>query len=314
MSLIIFLLSLLTIGACLYLPKIASADDLYNSYSNLRQGELQNKISDWKKNQDEVNRLSDLQSKVLGVLDEKKQELFQKSKELAVSSIEAIIAYIEDTKLKIQANANADETIKSNIVAILDGYISYLEAKKDEVEAATTMNELRKITAEVRTYWQTNRGQVRSLVARSTQPRFNCSFGGIETMFSQAETKIQSLKSTGIDTTAAEEYLAGARTLIDKAKVECQQAQDLFNANTTSFSERSFGEAVTHLRRDAQYLKEASAKMRLAIQAIKGQLVSSHPTRSPRPTLIPKPTRVVPTVILPTFFTPTEANNGGEHE
>lgn len=177
-----------------------------------------------------------------------------------------LVAYLEALKAYAEGEPTLDETERQEIISEVDGYISWLEQKQPEIEAATTRQELQDITKTVREEWNEIRPATRRIIGQMMNSKVLWVINKAENVSAKAEDAIEKLDATGEDTTELESLLADFNAKLDLAR-------EKHDAASAKYAEsRSAGEADSLLREADALVREANGYLKEAYTTLK-QLV-----------------------------------------
>lgn len=185
-------------------------------------------------------------------------ETFQRAKDFLLRADEAMIGHIEVVKARVDSSEVLSEEDKQDILDELDGYITWLEDKQPEIEAATTKEELVDIAQAVRDKWLEIRGSVKKIAGLMLSAKIDRILERGENVSARVDARIQELKEKGVDTSELEALLDDFNEKLDLAKEKNEAAKEKFREI------EDIKDADQLLREGHEFIKEANSYLREA--------------------------------------------------
>lgn len=252
--------------------------DLKNYLSQMR-----NNLKEFKdkKTSEETDRAAALKEKIASKkktiearIAEAKKIKEEKRKEVLLNLVDIQIKHFTNTKERVAKMPNITASLKTDLNTKIDAAIAELNAKKAKVQAATTADEIKNLTKEIRDYFKIKRDIIKEIVDAILISRMNAHITKFEASLTTLKAKIEEMKAAGKDVssltpliTSAEAKLAAAKTAVGKKDVK---------------------KALDALKDAYQELRKAAAKITGA--PVPSATATPTPTSTPAASATPTPT------------------------
>jgi len=188
-------------------------------------------------------------------------ELMAKAKEFLTKAIDRGVAHIELVERWVDKINISDEE-KSELKANLEESKAKLEGLKDDVEAATTKQEIEDIAKQIREAWMDIRKDVKRIVGIGLNMRIKHILNRMELLSGRLNDRIEKLKEQGADTSNLESLLAEFNSNLNLANENYEKAKEKFNeAKSAKEVDNIVREGNQFVREAHKYLKEAHATL-----------------------------------------------------
>ena len=261
---------------------VGSVKGIFDAFRSYKQ---KTNPKSWEELRSEWSDLKDLKKEINNEAVNKEVQFLLISQERFINFVNRLIDYLTQAKERVKNDPALDEATKTEIIAEIDQHIAWLNSKKTEIAQAQSLEELRKIVQEIRTYWQKYRFRVRARITKVANLKFRRALERLEQLISRVEEKIATLKEMGYDTSEAERLLEEAKADLEKAKQEYEKAIEILSNLPEDNPQPEIQKARQHIRKAVAYLRSAVKKIKAAIQSLKKQ----RPPELPKPTIIPNP-------------------------
>lgn len=254
---------------------IVAADDT-NATATEKYNELKQKYLNAK------NAYEQARSNFLGAKDaylrlrsaKNKTNLTDTARIFLEKTLDRMIAHLELIKEKAENMKPLDETERNEIVAELSSYITYFESKKTELAEATTIEQLRTISQDIRSKWLEVRKGIRRALGLVLNLRIKALVDKGENISARIQTRIDALKAQGIDTTALESMLNDFKNHLALAKENYEAAKQKLDTKPADEgmireAHELIKEANKHIIEAHKVLKEIVKEMKKSIYALK---------------------------------------------
>lgn len=137
---------------------------------------------------------------------------------------------------KVKTQVSAEDA------ATVDMWITYLENKKTELEAATNKTEIIAIARDMHQKWVNNRKEIKLMTGKAVDAKLTGILNNANGLYDKLNSKISELKAKGIDTAQAETLLAAYKTDIGLASQKYAEAKTKYieATNATAGSDERF--------------------------------------------------------------------------
>lgn len=184
-------------------------------------------------------------------------ELIAKAKDFLTKAVDRGITHIELIERWVEKINISDEE-KSELTAMLEENKAKLEGLKDDIEAATTKQEIEDIAKQIREVWLNIRVDVKKVVGIGMNARIKHILNRMELLSEKLNERIEKLKESGVDTSSLESLLSKFNSHLDEANANYEKAKEKFKEAATP------KEIDDLMRAGNQYIKEAHKHLRLA--------------------------------------------------
>lgn len=246
-------------------PPPYDADSIENSLARLRKDK-----EDFKSNRDleEAELAKAAKEKVASkkkAIEAKREELRikkdEKRKAVLIRLLDIQIKQLGNTKERVAKMTNIKPDLKAQLNTGIDAAVVVLSAKKAEVTAATTAEQMKKLAKDIKDILKSKRDVVKEIVAAILASKADSTITAAEGRLADITAKIAELKASGQDTAALDSLLAVAQSKIAAA--------------TTKAGKEDLKGAISDL-------KEAYKNMKKALEKAEGR-----PAASPSPASTP---------------------------
>lgn len=174
--------------------------------------------------------------------------------------------HLNNLKTRVQNHPNIDEESENKILARLDRDINWLHERLAELEAISSLDELRAKRDEIKEYWQKIIAEGKYITGHILVARAKHFANRLEEAISKINEKIEELKTAGKDTSAAEDLITQAEGHLATAKEKFTLALQTFEQiETIQGSAELFQTGHNYLKEARQ---EAISALRLVKQAV----------------------------------------------
>lgn len=202
--------------------------------------QLRKDKTDFKNNKtlEETERASFLKEKIAAKrkaaeakAEEARKTKEEKRKAVLTRLLDIQIKQLGNVKERVAKMTNIKADLKTQLNASIDAAVVALTAKKAEVTAATTPEQLKKLAKEIKDLFKTKRDIVKQIVNAILSSKANNAITAAEGRLADITAKISALKAAGQDTTALEALLAVAqeKIAVAKTKVGREDLKDAIN-------------------------------------------------------------------------------------
>jgi len=153
----------------------------------------------------------------------------EKRKAVLTRLLDIQIKQFMNAKERVAKMPNISADLETQLNASIDTAVADLTAKKAEVAATTTPEQLKALAQEIKDLLKTKRDIVKQTVAAILASKADATISTAEGRLGEIKTKIAALKAAGQDTTALDNLLAAAQAKIVTAKTKAGK-EDLKNA------------------------------------------------------------------------------------
>ncbi len=212
------------------------------------------------KSQEESEKAAAAKEKVLtkrGAI-QARQEAARKTKEekrktVLLRLIDVQIKQLENTKDRVAKMPNIKADMKTSLDQKIIAAVSELNAEKAKVQAATTAEELKKLSAEIKDLIKAKQEIVKQIVQAILSSRVSDAVIKAEAQLAKLKTKIAELKARGQNVSQLETLLSDAEAKLGAAK-----------ADATKESREDLKKAIDKLREAYQDMKNSAEKINKA--------------------------------------------------
>ena len=200
------------------------------------------------------------------------QTNLDKAKTRLNNALDKAITKLQNFKSKVENRKVLEQTDKDYILSKIDEHISYYEGKKDEVNSAATIAELRVISKEIKSKWAETRRGMKWTAGFVLNVHVKTAIEKGEKVSARVQAKIDELKSQGKDTSELEAWLADFNAKLEDAKKKYEAAKEKFRSgeiDTREEAEQFIREGHAYIKEARQYIKEAKAQLRKIVAEMK---------------------------------------------
>ena len=230
---------------------------------------------------EEVTRTSDRKTTTTPRMSPKLENIDQIKTEL-IARIDKVIEHLKAIKEKSGTSKRLEGTPAAAAATSLDQIIAQMEALKIQVNAATTIDELRAINKQLQTTWQRGQRVRQENVGLILANRFLAFIDRLGLNEDSLSKKLDELEGKGVDVSSIREELASYEVALAAAKAKVQQAVVLFEAIPDSGDQTKFNQGMTLLQEAKKELFDAGKSLQAAIRAaINANKDKGEPTPQP---------------------------------
>lgn len=245
-----------------------SSDIIESSLVQLRKDKedfLKNKETERIEAQNAVKeKIASRRKAIQAKIDAAKSAKEAKRKAVLTRLLDIQIKQLKNTKDRVAKMKSIKEELKTQLNTSIDSAVVALEAKKSEVVAATTADQLKQLAKDIKDLLKAKRDIVKKIVDAILASKTNSAVDAAEALLAKMSSRIANLKAAGQNTAELEKLLAAAQSKVA-------------SANTKSGKE-DFKGAIKDL-------KDAYNNLKRAIEKAEGQSESSSlPTSTAEPT------------------------------
>lgn len=144
----------------------------------------------------------------------------EKRKAVLIRLLDIQIKQLKNTRDRVANMPNIKAELKTELNTAIDAAVAALTAKKAEVAAATTGEQLKKIAKEIKDFIKAKRDIVKKIVEAIMASKADKTITAAEGRLAEIKTKIAELKAAGKDVSELERLLSVAETKISAAKAK----------------------------------------------------------------------------------------------
>ncbi|MBU0708770.1 hypothetical protein KJ596_03400 [Patescibacteria group bacterium] len=230
-----------------YQQKVSSYTDLKNAFTTLRDR--------FQSNQNVVT----------------KSLLLEQVRSYFPATLDAMIAYLEAAKAKIESSSSLPDSQKTTILNEIDQDINYLTQQMTVVENADDLSSARGAAQAIRTYWLGVQVRVKQWTGRLLWAKVNYLLTRLEDTANKLEEDINELKDEGQDVSELEDLLADFREHLSTALEKLELAKEKLEAITNlTEANQLFGTIHQYVKDANQYLRQAHQDLKKLIAELKG--------------------------------------------
>lgn len=224
-----FVISLFAPQVSATTPAIKTGDDVQDSLIQLRQDKEGFKNSKLQEESEKTLAEKEKNASKRKTI-EARQEVAKKTKEekrkiVLTRLLDIQIKQLGKVKERVakMSNIKADQTTQLN--TSIDAAVTALTAKKAEVAAATTGEQLKKLAKDIKDLFKTKRDIVKQIVDAILASKADKTIKDAEGRLAEITAKIAELKAAGQNTSAVETLLAAAQAKISIAKTKTEKEE-----------------------------------------------------------------------------------------
>ncbi len=151
-----------------------------------------------------------------------------------ISSIDYMIAHLEKVQYNLeQSNGNDTETR----IATIEDRISQLQKEKEAIESVEDLEDFTVAVKSVRGIWNNVKNSVDTETGKTASEKIDKCVDKSETFSNKLGKEIESMKATGINTTALESKLSSYNALMDAAREKNDEAKKIYNKENATSAE-----------------------------------------------------------------------------
>lgn len=208
-------------------------------------------------------RLQERKSRLETARGERQEAALERIKTRLTDAINRMIRHLNNLKTRVQNHPNIDDDAETQIIARLDRDIDWLNDRLAELEAISSIEELRTHREQIRGYWQKIRAEAKYITGHILVARAKHFVQRIEKVIEVTRNKMAELEA---DTSTTENLLNQAETYLDTAKNNFELALEEFEKiETVRGSFDQFQTGRDYLKEARQ---EAVSALRLVRQAV----------------------------------------------
>jgi len=227
--------------------------DIYSQWNDANK-EFNQAMSQWRGNRNQQNF----------------SQLMNAARGAATKAAELIVKNMEMVRARIEASIGISEKQKERLYAEIDNYINEIRAKQLQIQNAGDQQQIRAAAGELHQYWLQIRVRLQQMTGEMMVNFAEGMVQRVRAIVATVETRVQSMKENGIDTSALENWLAEARSNISAAELKIAEAENIVNQinENTSFAE-IYGGIQARIREAVSYLKESLKELKDTISEMK---------------------------------------------
>jgi len=201
---------------------------------------------------------------------EEKSKNLDQAKQYILRGIEVAIRHLQRWRNRIEAMRGVENSWRAEALEEIDQQINWLERKRQEIEKASSPEELREEGQKVRNYWQEHRLLVKKFVGKILASRVKWIISRAELIYGKLEKAVDRAEEMGKDVSRAREILAELKEKISLAKEKVELAVEKFEAiSNLAEANQLFREGHQFLKEAHQYLREFRQGVREVWQELK---------------------------------------------
>jgi hypothetical protein len=227
--------------------------DIYSQWNDANK-EFNQAMSQWRGNRNQQNF----------------SQLMNAARGAATKAAELMVKNMEMVRANIEASIGISENQKERLYAEIDNYINEIRAKQLQIQNAGDQQQIRAAAGELHQYWLQVRVRLQQMTGEMMVNFAEGMVQRVRAIVATVETRVQSMKENGIDTSALENWLAEARSNISAAELKIAEAENIVNQinENTSFAE-IYGAIQARIREAVSYLKESLKELKDTISEMK---------------------------------------------
>jgi len=227
--------------------------DIYSQWNDANK-EFNQAMSQWRGNRNQQNF----------------SQLMNAARGAATKAAELMVKNMEMVRARIEASIGISENQKERLYAEIDNYINEIRAKQLQIQNAGDQQQIRAAAGELHQYWLQIRVRLQQMTGEIMVNFAEGMVQRVRAIVATVETRVQSMKENGIDTSALENWLAEARSNISAAELKIAEAENIVNQinENTSFAE-IYGAIQARIREAVSYLKESLKELKDTISEMK---------------------------------------------
>jgi hypothetical protein len=227
--------------------------DIYSQWNDANK-EFNQAMSQWRGNRNQQNF----------------SQLMNAARGAATKAAELMVKNMEMVRARIEASIGISENQKERLYAEIDNYINEIRAKQLQIQNAGDQQQIRAAAGELHQYWLQIRVRLQQMTGEMMVNFAEGMVQRVRAIVATVETRVQSMKENGIDTSALENWLAEARSNISVAELKIAEAENIVNQinENTSFAE-IYGAIRARIREAVSYLKESLKELKDTISEMK---------------------------------------------
>jgi hypothetical protein len=227
--------------------------DIYSQWNDANK-EFNQAMSQWRGNRNQQNF----------------SQLMNAARGAATKAAELMVKNMEMVRARIEASIGISENQKERLYAEIDNYINEIRAKQLQIQNAGDQQQIRAAAGELHQYWLQIRVRLQQMTGEMMVNFAEGMVQRVRAIVATVETRVQSMKENGIDTSALENWLAEARSNISAAELKIAEAENIVNQinENTSFAE-IYGGIQARIREAVSYLKESLKELKDTISEMK---------------------------------------------
>ena len=174
--------------------------------------------------------------------------LSEKIKDFLTARVDKAIAYLEYVKLKVDTRKEFTGAEKEEIKSNLNGYINYFKAKKNDIENAKTIQDLKIIVKDLREKWKEVRAYRKSLNGLILVSRFREIAVKAKNLSKRIELKISELNVSKENKTKLMELNSKFKVAIELMEDKALEAREKFKLKANKAGYSLLMDAKSYLR------------------------------------------------------------------
>jgi len=195
------------------------------------------------------------------------EEAIEKAKEFLHNTVDRIIAHLEQIQSKVEASESISEERVEEILEDIEEKISKLEDLKDEIDAATTKEEIKEIAKKLDRIWKTAKHRAVAYAAHIMNTRVDVIIKKSEILEQKLDCALAELEEAGEETDEISDNIDEFSELVASAKEKWADAKDLY---------KEIRELKSDEDRDLEKIRELSAEMKELVKDAHEDLREAH--------------------------------------
>ncbi len=188
---------------------------------------------------------------------ENKKALEDQSRVFLERAIKSLIKKLESVKTWVENKHGLTDAEKQVLIADIDNDIEWLSNRLPKIQSATPQ-QIKEEAKEIREYWKNHKMKIKRIAGKTLSHRIAYVIKKAEAFSGKLETRIEALKSNGVDTTNLEIWLGDFNKKLELAKGKYEAAKNSFQSiSNLSNTNNLFMEGHKFLKEADQYLREA---------------------------------------------------------
>jgi len=189
--------------------------------------------------------------------------LLAKSKTALRKAADMMIKRLQLLRVRVEISRGLFDDEKTAFYAEIDDYISWLQGKQAEIEAAENGQVVRDIGSAIENYWSDVRVRIKQIIGQILSAYVDALIQRAEAFAGRFEARIENLKDQGVDTSALEAWLADYNSKLALAKQKYDAAKEKFSQiSSEANANQLFLQGIALIREGNSYLRDAFKALR----------------------------------------------------
>jgi hypothetical protein len=181
-----------------------------------------------------------------------------------------MIKRLQLLRVRVEISRGLSDDEKTAFYAEIDDYISWLQGKQAEIEAAENGRVVISISTTISNYWSDVRVRTRYIVGQILSAQVEALAQKANAFAGRIEARIQQLKDNGVDTSTLEAMLEDCNSNLTLAEQKYDAAKEKFDQiSSPSNADVLYVEGVALIREGNSYIREAFNGLRDIISEIR---------------------------------------------